>query len=62
MWEVISWLAAQINCQPPHIKITDDKADMNKRCNNQRIKALGYTFKYPNYKTGYLELLIDYVQ
>jgi nucleoside-diphosphate-sugar epimerase len=62
MWEVISWLASQMNCQPPGIKTTDDKPDLNKRCNNQRLKALGYTFKYPNYKTGYLELLIDYVQ
>jgi nucleoside-diphosphate-sugar epimerase len=62
MWEVISWLASQMNCQPPGIKTTDDKPDLNKRCNNQRLKALGYTFKYPTYKTGYLELLIDYVQ
>ncbi|MEI6543345.1 MAG: SDR family oxidoreductase [Methylococcales bacterium] len=62
MWEVISWLAAQMDCQPPTIKMTDDKPDMNKRCNNQRLKDLGYTFKYPNYKSGYLELLIDYVQ
>ena len=61
MWEVISWLAAQMNCQPPSIKMTDDTTEMNKRCSNQRLKALGYTFKYPNYKSGYLELLVDYV-
>jgi nucleoside-diphosphate-sugar epimerase len=61
MWEVISWLAAQMNCQPPGVKMTDSTTEMNKRCSNQRLKSLGYMFQYSNYKSGYLELLIDYV-
>ncbi len=56
MWEVMSWLAEHTNCQPPTVKVTDKHCVMNKRCNNQRLKALGYKFHYPGYKDGYLEL------
>ncbi|MEQ1619854.1 MAG: SDR family oxidoreductase [Methylococcales bacterium] len=57
MWEVISWLAAQMNCPLPHIKPASDAAPMNKRCNNQRLKSLGYQFKYPGYQDGYSALI-----
>jgi len=30
---------------------------MNKRCNNQRLKALGYRFSYPGYQDGYAKLI-----
>jgi nucleoside-diphosphate-sugar epimerase len=33
------------------------EAIMNKRCNNARLKALGYVFQYPGYKDGYQELI-----
>jgi nucleoside-diphosphate-sugar epimerase len=55
MWEVISWLAEHLKCQPPTVKSADNHAVMNKRCNNRRLKALGYKFLYPSYKDGYLE-------
>lgn len=58
IWEVISWLAEQIGYQPPIIK-TSDTNGMNKRCNNQRLKTLGYQFQYPSYKAGYLPLIIS---
>ena len=57
MWEVISWLAEQMNCQPPMVKSVGNDCVMNKRCNNQRLKALGYQFHYPSFKDGYLELI-----
>lgn len=57
MWEVITWLAEHMNCQPPTVKVTDNHAVMNKRCSNQRLKALGYQFYYPGFKDGYLELI-----
>jgi nucleoside-diphosphate-sugar epimerase len=57
MWEVMSWLAKQMNCQSPLIKTNNNEIVMNKRCNNQRLKKLGYHFQYPDYKTGYLELI-----
>jgi nucleoside-diphosphate-sugar epimerase len=57
LWEVISWLAERMNCPPPVIKAAGNDSVMNKRCNNKRLKALGYQFKYPGYKEGYLELI-----
>lgn len=57
MWEVISWLAERLYCPPPIVKAVDAEAEMNKRCSNARLKALGYQFKYPSYKDGYRELI-----
>lgn len=56
IWEVMSWLAEQMLCPPPAIKVIETP-EMNKRCNNQRLKKLGYQFRYPSYKEGYLPLI-----
>ena len=57
MWDVMSWLTEHMNCQPPSVKVIDNGCVMNKRCNNQRLKALGYQFRYPGFKDGYIELI-----
>ncbi|MDD2724911.1 MAG: NAD-dependent epimerase/dehydratase family protein [Methylovulum sp.] len=57
LWEVVSWLAAQMACGPPVAKTIDGLADGNKRCRNQRLKALGYQFRYPSYRAGYAGLV-----
>ncbi|MDD5460692.1 MAG: NAD-dependent epimerase/dehydratase family protein [Methylococcales bacterium] len=57
LWEVVSWLAEQMKCQPPAVKTVNNPCVMNKRCNNQRLKALGYQFRYPGFKDGYIELI-----
>lgn len=57
IWEVMTWLAEQMACPPPTEK-PGDITGMNKRCNNQRLKALGYQFRYPSYKEGYLPLIV----
>jgi len=57
MWDVMSWLAEHMNCQPPAVKTGGTDCVMNKRCKNQRLKALGYKFLYPGFKDGYLELI-----
>jgi len=56
-WEVMSWLAERMKTSLPSPKIMPQYADMNKRCNNQRLKALGYKFNYPSFKEGYAELI-----
>ena len=58
MWEVMLWLTEHMHCQSPSIKISDKKSILNKRCRNQRLKNLGYQFQYPDFKTGYLELIL----
>jgi len=57
MWEVMSWLAEHLKCQPPTVKTMENQDIINKRCNNRRLKALGYQFHYSSYKDGYLELI-----
>ena len=57
LWEVISWLAERMACSLPTAKPVSTDASMNKRCNNQRLKALGYRFLYPSYKNGYAALI-----
>lgn len=57
MWEVVSWLAERLHCPPLTVKAVDADSAMNKRCSNARLKALGYQFRYPSYKDGYLELI-----
>jgi nucleoside-diphosphate-sugar epimerase len=53
MWEVVSWLAERQHCPPPVIKTVGEDAPMHKRCNNARLKALGYRFLYSSYRDGY---------
>lgn len=57
MWDVMSWLTEHLSCKPPEVKVNDKAVGMNKRCNNQRLKTLGYHFQYPDFKAGYLELI-----
>jgi nucleoside-diphosphate-sugar epimerase len=57
LWDVMSWMTEKLHCNPPIAKMTENDADMNKRCRNDRLKKLGYQLLYPNYKTGYLELI-----
>jgi len=57
MWDVISWMAERLGLEPPLIKALDKTAKSNKRCNNQLLTDLGYKFKYPDYKSGYAELI-----
>jgi nucleoside-diphosphate-sugar epimerase len=57
LWDVVSWLAERMHCPPSTVKVVGDDAPMNKRCDNRRLKALGYQFRYPSYREGYLEML-----
>jgi nucleoside-diphosphate-sugar epimerase len=57
VYEVMLWMTQQLNCPIPSIKAIDINDTMNKRCHNQRLKALGYTFTYPSYKDGYARLI-----
>jgi nucleoside-diphosphate-sugar epimerase len=61
-WDVMSWLAQRLNCSLPSVKKMEQDAIMNKRCNNQRLKALGYQFKYSSFKEGYAELIESFLR
>ncbi len=53
MWDVVCWLAVRQHCPSPVVKPVADDAPMNKRCDNARLKALGYRFRYPSFQDGY---------
>ncbi|MGR8933605.1 MAG: SDR family oxidoreductase [Gammaproteobacteria bacterium] len=57
LWEIVTWLAEGLHCRPPAFKAARAGAAMNKRCDNRRLKALGYRFRYPSYREGYAEML-----
>jgi nucleoside-diphosphate-sugar epimerase len=57
LWEVVNWLATQLSCPPPQAVTSSENVDMNKRCNNTRIKSLGYSFHHPDYQSGYLDII-----
>jgi hypothetical protein len=57
MWEVVTWIANELKYKQPDIKPEETATTQNKRCCNKRLKELGYHFKYPTYKEGYLKVI-----
>ncbi len=55
-WEVCAWLADKIGAKTPE-PMTVEKATQNKRCSNKRILNTGYKFKFPDYQSGYQDLI-----
>lgn len=57
-WEIRQWLADQIGYPPDHLQESPASGrGGNKRCNNARLLATGYEFKYPDFRAGYADLL-----
>lgn len=54
---VCTWLAEQLNAPTPIAETVSINASQNKRCRNQRIRALGYDFRYPDFRSGYRAIL-----
>jgi len=52
-WEVFNYLADKLGIEPPQKAILAQGASQNKRCDNRRLKQLGYSFQYPGYRDGY---------
>lgn len=59
MWDVVSWLALHLNSDRPKKKTVNSNATQSKRCANNYLKEIGYEFKYPSYKDGYLSLMSE---
>lgn len=58
MGELAIWLARQLGCAAPPPKALDQiSGAQNKRCRNDKIKALGYPLCYADYQQGYRELI-----
>lgn len=56
MIEVVSWIAGQLGSED---FLAPDAVNErgNKRISNRRLLASGYSFRYPDFRTGYAELI-----
>jgi nucleoside-diphosphate-sugar epimerase len=52
--EVLDWLAERLDCPRP---LRENGGDAGKRVSNARLRASGFEFTYPDYRTGYQGLL-----
>lgn len=72
-WDFADWLADQCGVEHPQKQTKDERlADSglsvaakrriltSKRCSNDRLHELGYTFEYPTYRDGYRAAIETY--
>lgn len=60
LYDITAHLCQQSGKANPPIKTEHLSENQNKRCDNRKIKALGYVFQYPDYIGGYREILKNY--
>lgn len=56
-WDVLCWLASQKGLPRPTPEVSTVDAGQGKRCSNERICSVGYSFKYSSFREGYSDLL-----
>lgn len=55
--EVVEWVRQQVPCMAPLNDARKGGRAGSKRCSNQRLLDSGYRFRYPDYRSGYLEMI-----
>lgn len=55
--DVITWLASELGVNTDSLIATSSAPRGSKRISNQKIKALGFEFTYPGFKSGYAHLI-----
>ncbi len=58
-YDVAAYICQQLGRDAPIVKTENLSPDCNKRCDNSRLKALGYAFSYPSYRHGYQHILAN---
>lgn len=74
-WEFADWLAQRCGVETPTKRMDGSTASganapakrsrrtrVDKRCSNDKLRELGYQFKYPTFRTGYLPVIREYRQ
>lgn len=72
-WEFADWLADQCGLDAPPKRTKAERLDdpdlsaaakrriqTSKRCSNEKLRSLGYTFNYPTYRDGYKLAIASY--
>lgn len=55
--EVVDWVRQQIPCAEPIAEARKGGRAGSKRCNNQRLLQTGFSFRYPDFRAGYREMI-----
>ncbi len=55
--EVRGWLAQRMGFGHSHLRSSVSERGGNKRCRNARMLSTGYQLRYPDYQSGYRELV-----
>lgn len=55
--EVVDWVREQTPCAEPVADARRGGRAGSKRCNNQRLLDTGFTFRYPDFRAGYRDML-----
>jgi nucleoside-diphosphate-sugar epimerase len=69
-WDLAEWLATQCDRQPAPIQTIAERLEdeslsagarqrirSNKRCDNEKLRSLGYEFEYPTFRDGYRQAI-----
>ncbi|WP_100639265.1 NAD-dependent epimerase/dehydratase family protein [Marinobacter salexigens] len=55
--EVVDWVRQQVPCAEPVAGARKGGRAGSKRCSNQRLLQTGFSFRYPDFRTGYREMI-----
>ncbi|WP_144778867.1 NAD-dependent epimerase/dehydratase family protein [Marinobacter maritimus] len=55
--EVVEWVRQQVPCAEPVPDARKGGRAGSKRCNNKRLLQTGFTFRYPDFRAGYREMI-----
>ncbi len=55
--EVVEWVRQQLPCAEPKSDARTGGRAGSKRCDNSRLRATGFEFHYPDYRSGYREMI-----
>ncbi len=59
LFKILEWLKDRIGDVEPDHDVPEVNRRGSKRCSSKRLQALGYEFKYENYKKGYEKVLSE---
>ena len=55
--EVVEWVREQVPCAEPVPDARKGGRAGSKRCSNRRLLDSGFQFRYPDFRTGYREMI-----
>lgn len=60
--DLVRWIRSQVPCQEPGPDARTLGRAGSKRCDNGRLLASGYRFRFPSFREGYAEMLAESVR